>query len=58
MFDPCEIYWPEDKFRREDWTKFYWETVEEELANAQEPRGNGVQKTVFVDANYAGDLVT
>ena len=58
VFDPNEINWDEEQFRKYDWKEFYHEAVEAVPPNAPAPRGISVQMNVFCDSDHAGNKVT
>jgi hypothetical protein len=55
VFDPNEINWDEQQFRKYDWTDFYHGAKEAIPPNAPTPMGNPVQINVFCDADHAGN---
>jgi len=58
VFDPNEIIWDEDQFKKYDWKDFYHGAAEAIPPNAPNPRGSSVQMNVFCDSDHAGNKIT
>ena len=58
VFDPNEINWDEEKFKKYNWTSFYHNAQEAIPPNAPEPRVYSVQINAFCDSDHAGNKVT
>jgi hypothetical protein len=58
VFDPNEINWDEEQFKKYDWTSFYYNAQEAIPPNSPEPRGYSVQINAFCDSDHAGNKVT
>jgi hypothetical protein len=55
VFDPNEINWDEDQFRKYYWKDFYHEATKAMPPHSPIPRGNSAQMNVFYDPHHAGN---
>ena len=58
FFDPNEINWNEERFKKYQWKDFYHDAREAIPVNMPEPRGNPVQMNIFSDSDHAGNKLT
>ena len=58
VMDSNQVMWSSKKFQKKDWSDFYADAKEELPPNMPKPRGKPVQINCFVDADYAGDVVS
>jgi hypothetical protein len=58
VFEEIKPTFKESTFNQCDWSELYPEAQEAIPLNMPEPKGNGVNITVFVDADHAGNRAT